>query len=617
MVEVVDERGRAYRIPKSEWASKVLAGAIRDAWNDPDRLYGLIVQALADELDEQVLGAAERLWEIDAGERGAVALAIARMRTGRLDGAEAVLREYVSRHGETGTVLTNLAKVLHARGDVDAAERTVRRGLALDPNQENGLGWWGAIHHERGGPAAFDAAMAEIATEPGAWRPTLHLARAALQRGDVQGALEMYRSVFELAREHGDALMMISGDLGNAGALGEMVELVAPVYDPERHGPLPGLNLARAYLGLGRRADGRALVARLHRLNHPPLAPALAELEQELVDTAPSRKVDGPVSIAGLPLPRPIWMSGFQHPDWLLPPRTGPQTRVVVFALADLTSGREAREEHFTPTGRLTRGVPLYLAEALLHQTTVASTAVMPFVPGGGPVVAGQAWPLESIRRASPSDEPAEIILTGVVMADAAGHAVQLTVFDASSGSELRTLRIGFDPAQPSLPLRVADGVIEALIALGLTQRASDHGVFESPPPEWQDWYMSALEQLLAQVATVNGLTNPASLYNERGFFETYFGLADELPQRAVPKLMAACGVLAGIGYGSPVVDPYRRALRQMVDRETELASPLRRLSPLIYRRLGDEAAAAAALAVLRGIPDERYRAWLARAAEA
>ena len=79
----------------------------------------------------------------------------------------------------------------------------------------------------------------------------------------------------------------------------------------------------------------------------------------------------------------------------------------------------------------------------------------------------------------------------------------------------------------------------------------------------------------------------PESLWNERGMMETYFELADCMPQAAIPKLMAACGVSCGLSYDSPVVGHYISSLQQLLDaEEVDVNSPLARLAPSLKRRL-------------------------------
>ena len=80
----------------------------------------------------------------------------------------------MSAHGESGIILANLAKVYDHKGDHPRAMETLWHALELDPNQENGLGWYEQIHREKDGPEGGLAALERI-------RALLReLARAAL-----------------------------------------------------------------------------------------------------------------------------------------------------------------------------------------------------------------------------------------------------------------------------------------------------------------------------------------------------------------------------------------------------------------------------------------------------
>ena len=75
---------------------------------------------------------------------------------------------------------------------------------------------------------------------------------------------------------------MLTGDLGAHGRLDAMLELVLPKYDVARHGPLAGLNLARACAERGRRADGLSLCDALTATGRRDLVAPIASLRESL-----------------------------------------------------------------------------------------------------------------------------------------------------------------------------------------------------------------------------------------------------------------------------------------------------------------------------------------------
>ena len=193
MVRVFDGYGREMFITKQVWRDSILIGHIKKVWDDPNGLYSTIVQALQDGFGADMIGPAEHLALIDSdAERSALVLSIVYREQKRLDDSEKVIRRHIGLHGESGVVLTNLAKVLSARGDKEGALKTLWRGLQLDPNQENGLGWYVVVYREKDGAAAALEATRRVAELPGAWRARVWLARDALLQRNLPAALALY-----------------------------------------------------------------------------------------------------------------------------------------------------------------------------------------------------------------------------------------------------------------------------------------------------------------------------------------------------------------------------------------------------------------------------------------
>lgn len=283
-VRFYDGEGNEVVASKSVYREKILPGIYERAWDEPDALYGAVVMSLEDGLFEESLRAAERLRGIDPQRaRSATVLAIALMKTGRLDEAQQVLEQCLAEEGESGVVLTNLAKVYAERGQEAEALETLWRALNADPNQSNALEWWGAIHHERGGEDEFYRAMEQAAQIEGSWRPQMWLARRLLEAKKIDSAMKIYEGVLRRAGDDGDALMMITGDLGNNGYVAQMLDLVAPSYRPERHGPAAGINLIQACLRMNEREKGLRLCDAVERLRRPDLKKYLTELRARLL----------------------------------------------------------------------------------------------------------------------------------------------------------------------------------------------------------------------------------------------------------------------------------------------------------------------------------------------
>lgn len=610
-ITVYDERGREVRIQRDTWKNEVLPANIKKAWNDADALYGQIVHGLHDGFAKEVVPAAKRLVKLDSGsERSHVVLAICRLKLGKPRAAERELRKCIDQHGESAIVLTNLAKVYAETGQEERSTSTLRRALELDPNQDNALLWWAAIARERGGVEEHEKALAGIARLPGAWRPQLVIARAHLGRRELAQALELYRHVLSIAADEPDVLVMVSGDLGNAGALTELVNLVAPHYVPERHGPLPGLNLAEALKQLGRTEEALAMVRRLQALGLSPFAARLSKLEYEIATSAPARTDAEPPTIVAAPVVGVLWTGGLYDPDWLLPERGGALPSLTFVALANERTTADAPQRQAADrAGRTTRAVPAYLAEQFLMHYAVSTTFMLLVVQGVGPVVSGKAADFPEIEPLAAEQGSPRIVVGGALTP----RGVTLEAWNAGSSQKLASIQVDAVDDDGALASALYDGLCRALEPTGLLRPATPPGYYADAPAEIRRGYASALDQLTYQLLAAAQLVPASSLWNERGFFETYFDLAERWPGTPVnAQLIAIAGVAAATQYGSNAVAPYRKPVLDWLAR-APADGVLARLAPAVYKRLGEPERLEQSLARARTITDTRYAAWLAR----
>jgi tetratricopeptide (TPR) repeat protein len=404
MIRVFDAYGREMFVTKEVWRTKVLPGTIESNWNNADQLAGIIIGSMNDGFFADVLEAGKHLHEIDSDPvRSTCIYGILLMKNNRLDQAERVFQQHIEKHGENGSVLTNYAKVYSARHETQKAEEILWHGLELDPNQDNGMGWYFAIHRERGGEEAGLEALRCVATLPGSWRAQLWLARAELKSKNPERAVAYYREVLSRAGKlvPSDLLMTMSGDLGNAGHLPEILQLAEPHFDPAHHGLQVGNNLIKAHVDLGQFDAARRVLDQLYALKRPDWQKALSFWDTEI------SKANVAANAAMLDQQKPLKMAmlAIDGPVWLKPSSAGaelftaksPDGVTICFLAGTVeraTNSKRIEHQMADDSGRISRALPLFFAEQVDFHTHARVQTLVPWIAEqvGGFMLGGTAW---------------------------------------------------------------------------------------------------------------------------------------------------------------------------------------------------------------------------------
>ncbi|MFC4765445.1 tetratricopeptide repeat protein [Dyella koreensis] len=619
MIKVVDSYGRELQITRTEWRDKVLQPNLAQYWNDPDRLYQMIIDALNDDMAADVAAASERLLATDPlVERSHVIRAIVLMKLEDAAGADATLRAAIASIGETGTLLTNQAKALYQLGDEAGSLRTLERSLLLDPNQDNGLEWWCAILRERDGESRVEAELARLAQLPGSWRPQLLLGQALLQRDDHEQAVEHFRHVLSVQPEGQDALMVIGASLGQKGFLAEAIDLVAPIFDPQRHDPRAGFNLLQVYLQSGEAAPGLALLERFYALKQPSLQSTLQHFSQafdQLVKQPPHQEAAMP-KIVMRQLDLPPWLAAMHDMAWAAPSMEGRETKVLLMALSahgESTNGqvRSGREDD---RGRFARALPLYLHEQLIFRSELQSVALIPTTDENSLVLFGQPWSEDELRHFV---EGYEYVVEGDIGEREDGFVVTWRVRSAGDLNVL--LRLERSVTTRELGPAVSEMAEEMLHVLQRASGSTSPGktTYYAPPRTFCTEYLSALAQTL--VLTL--LESPGQrerlfgerLFGERNIYTWMQNLALSMPDNEAAQFMYFTALAKGRRYASPIVDEFERPaaerLRSLVDAQSYAA----RVAPLVTATFPASGAIRDAATSVRVGEDAKYAAWVER----
>jgi tetratricopeptide (TPR) repeat protein len=519
LIRVFDSYGREIFITREDWKEKVLNGAIKKDWDNSERLSSLIIQSLRDKFFEEMIEPAEHLHEIDPEkERSAILLGVVYLNVKRLDDAERVLTDHIRSHAETGPLLTNLAKVYSARGDDSRALETLWRGLHLDPNQDNGLAWYEAVHREKEGAAAGLQALERIAALPGSWRAQLWLARAYLHSRQLEAALEYYNQ--SLARAGApapvDLLTQMSGDLGNTGHLVELITLTEPRFDIHLHGLQVGNNLIKAHLDLGQIDQARALVEALYALKRPDWSKTLSYWDTEIAKTRVASEPvapAAPLNMAMLRIEGPVWLRPTSPATELFPAKPhGAPLICFLGSSAETPSPGEGIQRQMADTpGRLSRALPLFLAEQIHFSAEAQVQTLVPWITDELPgfVLSGKRWEDEEAAAYARADGvKADYIVISHLDAKTEPWAIDLRLVRAIDGKCLADTTTSFPSKHP-------EAIIPTL-AHQLLAKLTEHAEIR-PEPAPADYhvpsglhfpfYLLHLEQLLAaRCGTMEGV---------------------------------------------------------------------------------------------------------------
>ncbi len=325
------------------------------------------------------------------------------------------------------------------------------------------MGFFDRLSGQKPDPAA--PTPAEIATAAaGGVLPQLVTARERLEAKDLPGALALYEQVLAAAGDRADVLVTISADLGINGHVREIVELVAPRYDADRHGPATGLNLLQAYLALQQAEAAQHVLDILFSLQRPELeerlhgfSNAIAELIN--ADVPPLESAAGPPGAAPAEAPKvnlvsiskPMWFYGLEPLAGQILPAKGERLRRVAFtqlALLGVSDLAEVTQKPETELGRLTRALPLWLAETFYFSPHYSPIAAIGVFSNRHYALLGNEWTTENLRQLIDSTEGGlDYVFTGALRHTAGDYELVLRVWEVKKLRERKVFLVRWNSA--------------------------------------------------------------------------------------------------------------------------------------------------------------------------
>lgn len=322
---------------------------------------------------------------------------------------------------------------------------------------------------------AVPAPASEVSapTAAGNVMPRLVEAREKLEAKDVPGAVAIYEAVLAVAGERADVLVTISGDLGVTGNLREITELVGPRYDAEKHGPATGLNLLQAYLALRNADAAQHVLDILFELKRPELEERLYGFSNAIADLMATGQIHGDNPPAGgdpeeqqkaqinlVTISRPIWSYGLEAAGELFPARNE-RVRHVAFAqlaLPGMANASELAKQPEEEMGRLSRAIPLWLAETFSYSPRYAAVAALgvhskPGEPGHYALFPAE-WSTDNLLQlVDTAGIELDYIFTGALRQKDGDYEMTLRVWEVKKFRERKQIALRWTPATAAAEL--------------------------------------------------------------------------------------------------------------------------------------------------------------------
>ena len=348
-----------------------------------------------------------------------------------------------------------------------------------------------------------EAATPTPAPAGGAVLARLKEAREALERKDRATALAIYEEVIAAAGDRADILLTVSGDLGVTGHTREIIELIGPRYDAQRHGPAAGINLLQAYLAVRDPEAAQHVLDLLFALQRPELEERLLGFSNVISDMlllgaegaiAPTPPTDAPEDDAGVKLElvsisKPIWFYGLEDLAGLLPPKEGKLRRVAFgqLALLGLKDINEIMKRPEDELGRLSRGIPLWLSEMLFFSSNYASVAAVPLRRREHYALLNAEWAPEHMRQlAETVGGGLDYVFTGALEQKHADYELVLRLWEVKKFRERKAFTSRWTPATADEALTQFQAQVSAFMEF--KPYPAGQGLVYAPPTRPRDY---------------------------------------------------------------------------------------------------------------------------------
>jgi hypothetical protein len=245
---------------------------------------------------------------------------------------------------------------------------------------------------------------------------------------------------------------------------------------------------------------------------------------------------------------------------------------------AELSSpGEKPRHQMADSPGRLSRALPIFLAEQARFNGRAQVHPIIPWLSGDAPafVFSGVAWKDDDAAQyARQGATPADYVVVTHLRTVAEPWHAELRLIRTIDAKVLGTLDAEFLLAQPEAALRLlANQLLALLVREAGLERESTPSLYRVPAGANFPQYLLRLEQLIAvRCSSMDGVPN-TFLCGEREIIDGNLQLCLAEPDNVIPRLVLVHTLLRMKKIRPQVVEEFRDKVL-LLQKEKPLASP-------------------------------------------
>ena len=308
---------------------------------------------------------------------------------------------------------------------------------------------------------------------------------------------------------------------------------------------------------------------------------------------------------------RPIWCLGLEDASWLLP-NIKRDKKVALFAfnnVFDSTAKEGTKKEN--DIGRITRAIPLYIAERLTLETNLNANLLVVCKNGIGPVLAGKRTAGKELAT-SLSTQNLDYIVTGIIEENKNQTIISIYLYETKSNKEeliTQIKRNNTDISEVGAE-SVNDFFKNASIFQNYKAIETNNYNYSRPSAEMTSYYLKGIGQLLMQMLVVNNIISKDQLWGEDEMLNWYQTLLRNEPNNHCCKLLYFNGIVSSISYKGSAYKNHVEGFIKNNDFKDN-SDPIVRLFPILYNKLNDRINLTKSIEKLSKAKSEDYKRWL------